>query len=134
MLNDPASVVARTLPGMFSDPRYKRNDRYRYKALVDNIRAGVVVASMNPRFFSYALNQGDTEAAREAKRNGKIDVGFVVLAKINNYNNLVYVDHFNIDDVDAKVAGLDTIPGRYGAFWSLPANMAANYNADDQWM
>jgi hypothetical protein len=134
MLNDPASMVSRAIPGILSDPRCTRKDRYQYKALIDNVRVGIVVASMNPRFFSYALNQGDTEAVREAKRNGKIDVGFVVLAKINNYGNLVYVDHFNIDDVDAKVAGRDVIPGRYGAFWSLPQSMTANYNADDQWM
>ena len=134
MLSDPSSHVARVLPGMFQDPRFKQIDRYRFKALVDNIRVGIVVASMNPKFFSYALNQGDTEAVKEAKRNGKVDVGFVVLTKISNYRAFVYDDAFNIDDVDEKVAGLDLIPGRFGVFWALPASMAANYNADSQWM
>jgi hypothetical protein len=134
MLNDPVSIVSPAIPGILGDPRCTRNGRYQYKALVDNVRVGIVVASLNPKFFSYALNQRDTEEVREAKQNGMRDVGFVVLAKINNYGNLVYVDHFNIDDVDAKVAGCDVILGRYGAFWSLPASIATNYNADEKWM
>jgi hypothetical protein len=134
MLNDLASIVSPAIPGMFGDPRCERIGQYQYKILIDNIKVGVVVASMKPNFFSYALNQGDTEEVREAKQNGKRDVGFVVLAKINNYGHPVYVDHFNIDDVDAKVAGCDLIQGRYGAFWSLPASTAANYNADEKWM
>jgi hypothetical protein len=129
-----ASNVAAVLPGMFNDPRFKQIDRFRYKALVENVRTGIVIASMNPRFFTYALNQGNTSDLQEAIRSGKLDVGFVVLTQVGNYGKFIFDDAFNVEDTDKKLAGLDLIPGRYGPFWALPASMAANYNAADRWM
>jgi hypothetical protein len=133
MLTEPASDVAGKLPGMFQDPRCSRIDKFRYKLVFDGVRVGVVIASWSQKFFSYALNQGDTEDVQEAKRSGKVDVGFVVLAKFGNHGGFVYVDAFDVDDVDKKVAGIHLIHGRLGPFWPLPASIATNYNAGDQW-
>ena len=58
--------------------------RYLYLIEDDGAKIGIVVATLNPSFFEHALNKAAMERVLASLRNGKIDEGYVVFARVDN--------------------------------------------------
>jgi hypothetical protein len=79
-------------------------------------RVGIVLATFNVKFGEYALNQPDFYLLLAAKREGRIDVAFVVETKDWNYG-----DERPAEEVLEIVKDLPTKTGPLGQFWHLPS-------------
>jgi hypothetical protein len=75
---------------------------------------------MAPNRESFLLNKGEFERVRTGLRNGKVDLAFVVAAKIiGDGRPPEYQGADHIETVAANLADRPTISGRYGEFWAL---------------
>jgi hypothetical protein len=109
------------LSAVFTDPRFRWSG-YRSSGEVDGVRIGVVLATMNSNFNTFALNKGDLDRLTEAKRRGKIDVGFVVGARAEKSSERSYQGSMAVDDVVERLRHEPTRSGRLGEFYVLPAS------------
>ena len=74
-------TILAALPNMFRGPLFRQTSRYRYRAKIDGIKVGVVVAARTWRFDNHALGTSDFDRLLEYKSDGKIDFAFVVAAR-----------------------------------------------------
>jgi len=110
------------LSAVFTDPRFRSVGAYRLVGEVDGVSVGVVVATMNPNFPTHALNKGDLDRLAEAKRQGKLDVGFVVGARAEKSGERTYQGSMAIDEVVERLRHEPTRSGRLGPFYPLPSS------------
>lgn len=103
------------------DPRFRWSG-YRLSGEVDGLRVGIVLATMNPSFNTFALNQADRDRLSETKARGKLDVGFVVGARIDSGGRKTYQGSLEVDVVVEQLKGVPTREGRLGPFYVLPAS------------
>jgi hypothetical protein len=117
------------LLNMFEDPRFREFDLYRICGEVDGIKTGIVLATMNPGFSSYALNKGALERLRCAKLGNKVEEAYVVAAQVKGKER-VYRGFLPIEEVCHKIEvfGLEPRLGKFGEFFVLPPGM---FPADD---
>jgi len=110
------------LSAVFTDPRFRWVGTYRLAGEVDGVRVGVVLASMNSSFVTYALNKGDFDRLAEAKRRGKLDVGFVVGARVEKSGKQTYQGSLDVDEVGERLKYEPTREGRLGPFFPLASS------------
>src|SRR5258705_6348023 len=108
------------LNGMFSDPRFARFGRYCYHVEIDGRKIGVVLATMNQGYDSYALNKAEFDRLLAARRDGRLDGAFVVIAKTNGSTTPTYCGEIDAEELDSQLRGLTPRSGRFGEFYVLP--------------
>src|SRR5262249_1912039 len=71
------------LANMFTDRRFELIDRWLYLANIDGTKIAVVIATKNTGYFEYALNRARLDRLLIALHKGKVDEGYVVLARMD---------------------------------------------------
>jgi hypothetical protein len=123
------------LAGMFTDPRFRKFERWCWGAKIEGMSVGVVIATLNPGYDTFALNKPDTERLLAAKRDGQIDEAFVVAASIYALNNHIYCDFKYAEPFYEEVLkNLRPRLGQYGEFWTLPLSQFATTGIADQYV
>ena len=74
------------LAGIFSDPRFTEFRRNCFRGEVNGQKIGVVLATQNPTYTNFALNDGDFTRLLEAGDAGRVDEPWVVFARVNGAN------------------------------------------------
>ena len=79
------------LPIMFADrSRWQQRARHLYLGEHEGKKIGNAVATMSPKFDRYALNKPENQRLLAALRSGRIDMGFVVAARLNGFGPEAY--------------------------------------------
>jgi hypothetical protein len=106
--------------------------RYRLLGQVDGKNVGVVLATKNKNYNSFALNCTDLERLTAAKRDGKIDEAYVVFAKVVDFNTRVFCGQWTLEETKQKMGLLQPKVGQFGEFLVIPLGVAPD--EDDPWM
>jgi hypothetical protein len=104
---------------MFSDPKFHRSDAGKflwYGTTADGARVGVIIATYNDKFNSYALNKPEFDRLLAAEEAGKVDETWVVDCLVNG--PLTFVGERRASEVRAIVEHMSTRTGGLGEFWS----------------
>jgi hypothetical protein len=111
----------KVLGTMLSDDRFKDFAFYSSFGEVNGVKIGVVFATMNVGFTTFALNKEMLERLANAKREGKADEAFVVAIRVNGRKR-VYCGFMPVEETCAKidVFGLEPRTGAHGEFYILP--------------
>jgi hypothetical protein len=111
------------LRGMFTDRRFKRLGRWLWFGEIDDVKIGVVTATLSPGFFEHALNKETEERVLAARSNGRADEGYVVFADSNGFFHFEYTGHRDAVELHRKIVemGLQPRMGRFGEFYVLPS-------------
>jgi hypothetical protein len=108
------------LDGVFTDPRFRAlSSRLRF-GVVDGVKVGVAIANHSANYNNFLLNETDFDRVYDGKTAGKIDLAYVVQAKIDNGNGSVVCDKMDAEKLHRNI--LATTPprvGRFGSFWTL---------------
>jgi hypothetical protein len=108
------------LSGMFTDPRFRKFDKWCWYGEVEGKKVGVVLATINPGYDNFALNKNDTDRLLAAKRDGQLDEAFLVGASVDASNTPTYCDSKDAETFyEEELKKLRPRPGRYGEFWML---------------
>jgi hypothetical protein len=106
--------------------------RYRMQGQIDGRNVGVVLATKNKGYDTFALNCADLERLTAAKNNGKVDEAYVVFAKVIDFNTRVYCGQWTLEETQQKMGLLQPRGGRFGEFLVIPPGVAPE--EDDPWM
>ena len=127
-------TVPKYLPTVFADrQRWRQRAKHVYRGEHDGKKIGVVVATMSPKFDRYALNKNELELLLGYLRSGKIDVAFVVAARLNGFGPEAY-EYQGAGDAETvakRLKGVVAIQGRYGEFYALYLFEIDDDDADD---
>jgi hypothetical protein len=111
------------LAGIFTDDRFQQYGPCRWYGEVDITRVGIVLATYNARYRNYGLNKGDYDRLLDAKRSGKLDEAFVVMAARDGNGARVYRDSADAEVLKAMVlADIQPRDGEFGPFYALPGH------------
>ena len=112
------------LKSIFTDERFQQFGKFRWHAVIDGAKVGVVLATRNPPYDGFALNKGDSDRLLAAKRSGRIDAAYIVKTAIDPRTGaMTFCDSFDAEQLETAV--LATLPlriGKLGPFWVLPPN------------
>ena len=113
------------LAGIFSDPRFTEFRRNCFRGEVNGQKIGVVLATQNPTYTNFALNDGDFTRLLEAGDAGRVDEPWVVFARVNGANR-TFRSATRARELREEIQryGLEARPGRFGPFIVLPAGLA----------
>jgi hypothetical protein len=113
------------LSNIFTDKRFLQIDRWNYFIEVDGAKIGVAVATLNPGFFEYALNKAALDRVLAALRKGKIDEGYVVLARVSESHQSMFTGYRETEELHRQITemGLQPRHGSYGDFYTLPSSL-----------
>jgi hypothetical protein len=106
------------IPHIFDDPRFKSTGSRRRLIGVDGWWAACALAWRPSGYKNYGLNQEDVERLFEKIGDGSLDVGFIVLATIEN-SKPAYVAHREAEAVYANLKDVPARPGPRGLYWLL---------------
>ena len=116
------------LKSIFTDERFQQFGKFRWHAVINGVKVGVVLATRTPPYDGFALNTTDCDRLLAAKRDGRIDLAFVVKTAIDPKTGaMTFCDSFDVEQLETAV--LTTLPlriGKHGPFWVVPPN------ADDE--
>jgi hypothetical protein len=115
------------LSNIFADQRFVPKGRYLYLIENDGAKIGIVVATLNPGFFEHALNKAAIERVLASLRNGKIDEGYVVFARVDNSRQHTFMGCREIEELYQQMMSMGLRPrsGIYGEFYTLPTTLTA---------
>jgi hypothetical protein len=103
---------------MFTDGRFRRIRDRIYFAEIDDKKIGVVLATIYGNYDNYALNRAEYERVLNAKREGRIDLAFVVAVRFNGFGKPP--EYHSANHIEAlDLTGCRKVDGRYGEFWPL---------------
>jgi len=113
------------LAGIFSDPRFTEFRRNCFRGEVNGQKIGAVLATQNPTYTNFALNDGDFTRLLEAGDAGRVDEPWVVFARVNGANR-TFRSATRARELREEIQryGLEARPGRFGPFIVLPAGLA----------
>jgi hypothetical protein len=123
MQDSSPSNPKRSLVHIFTDSLWQRLSRYRHYGEIDGVKIGVVLATKNPRFDNWALNQTDFYRVIAGLRDGRIDEAYVVAAKVNSVGVPRYCDQIEAEELHRKLANEEPRIGAYGAFYVIGAHV-----------
>jgi hypothetical protein len=103
---------------MFTDERWKLIHERIYYGEIDGQKNGVVLATQPPNRDKYAWNCDERERVLNARLTGKIDLAFVVAAKLNGFRKPPEYQCGNFIEA-VSTTSLRKIAGRYGDLWLL---------------
>jgi hypothetical protein len=106
------------IPRIFDDPLFKPAGRRRKLACVNGLWVGVVIAWQPSGYVNFGLNKEDIDRLFEKRGDGSLDVGFVVLATIEN-GKAVYVAHREAEAVRERLKDVPQRDGPYGPYWLI---------------
>ena len=87
VLNNDDREVQDFVPKIFSgDPRWHKIGRWRYLGEINGEKIGVVLATKNRGYDSYALNKDENDSLLKAKQDGRVDQAFIVAARKSGSN------------------------------------------------
>jgi hypothetical protein len=128
IMKDNANVNwSSILSGMFNDPRFRRLSNWCWYAEIEGMKVGVVLATRNPGYATFALNKNDVDRLLAGKRSGKLDHAFLVGTSVDPLNNHVYCNFKDAASFyEQELTKLRPRDGKYGDFWTLTqfANIA----------
>jgi hypothetical protein len=129
--NDHAEM-REVLAGAFTSPNFQhlRGNPNLCKGNHNSTKIAFVIARKSRRFPNCPLNCSDYDRIRAAKRDGKADRFFIVLAKFNK-GIFTYLDHIDLEKADEWLRNRPPTRGPYGSFWPLPLSFATTGFADD---
>jgi hypothetical protein len=107
------------LPNVFNGAPFHQTARSRYRADIDGIRCGVVIAWRGLNYDNHALAKEDLDRLIEFKLNGKLDVSFVIAARRFKYSAHTYVAHCDAEELHEVLASVSPRHGDYGPYWLL---------------
>ena len=106
------------LKTMFSDGQWRRIRDRIYYAEIDGKKIGVVLATMSPNRNDYALNRAEYERVINGKREGKVDLAFVVAVRLSGFGKPP--EYHSANHIEAvSLTGCRKIDGRWGEFFAL---------------
>jgi hypothetical protein len=124
-------TVENFVAAIFTDQRWQWFDRRHYFASYEDARIGAVLATWTPDYENFALNEDDMNRLLGAKRDGKIDRAFVVMAKFNGTR----MEYCSLRDAERYYNEVlrhqPTKNGRYGRFWALRSYLLSD--EDKRW-
>ncbi len=108
-----------TIPinNMFNDPRWSQIAMRLWHN--EDLKKGSVLATWNPRFNNYALNQRELERLIAGKRDRKVDKVTVVAARRNDTGRYEVFGEVDAETLYEKLRDRPTIAGAFGPFWAL---------------
>jgi hypothetical protein len=111
------------LPNIFTDPRFRQISRFRYYAEIDGIKAGIVLATWT-QYGNFALNRNDNDRVLTGKRNGRIDLAYIVKAVFDAETGaLTYRKSYDAEQLyNSVLTSLTLLNGKLGPFWALPSD------------
>jgi hypothetical protein len=118
--------VREAVAKMFGGKPWHHIRRFEWFGNIDGTKVAVVVATMKGDFTNYALGKDGRDRVYDAVKDGKVDVGFLVLAKVDTVGAYTFVDAFNIVEVYDKIERLPTRTSEYGPYWLLSPVLAAS--------
>jgi hypothetical protein len=101
--------------------------RRKYLQTIDGRKIGMVLATKNDGYDTYALNQGEFEDLLEAKRKGRIDEAKVVAAHVvgpvtqHPGENLAHCGEIDAELLATKLKNEKPRNGQFGPFYALEA-------------
>jgi hypothetical protein len=109
------------LANIFTDSRFTEIRRNCWVGEVDGATVGVVLATRNPDYNTFALNKPDLQRLLDGKRNGRVDEAYIVTAHISGIQRS-YCGAMAAEEVWHKIEvfGLRPRTGRFGEFFVLP--------------
>jgi hypothetical protein len=113
------------LANIFGDSRLIEFRRNCFRGEVDGQKIGAVLATQNPTYTNFALNDGDFTRLLEAEDAGRVDEAWVVFARVNG-GKRAFRSAMQARELREQIQnyGLETRPGRFGPFIVLPAGLA----------
>jgi hypothetical protein len=111
------------LRNIFTDPCFIRISRYLKFIAIDGAKIGVVIATLNPRFFEYALNKGEEERLLTSKRNGKVSEAYTVFARVDELYQHTFSGYRDAEELHQQILAMGLRPrnGIHGEFYTLPS-------------
>jgi hypothetical protein len=101
--------------------RYDQQDSRKFTVTVDGHLIGIVLATKNYAFDTFALNKGEFDDLLDAKRDGRV-AGIYVVGR-TTYNggkyDPKYVGEIDGEKLEKQLIGVDPRPGRFGPFYVL---------------
>jgi hypothetical protein len=133
---ETALPVLAALPNIFGGPPWRQTSRYRYRANINGLKVGVVIAARTWRYDNHALNKSDMDLLLEYKKSGKIDAAFVVTARVSKDNAQTYVNYRDAEELYEILKDVAPRMGEFGEYWILrpdltPLGFAASEDEDD---
>jgi len=113
------------LANIFGDSRLIEFRRNCFRGEVNGQKIGVVLATQNPTYTNFALNDGDFTRLLEAGDAGRVDEPWVVFARVNG-GKRAFRSAMRAGELREQIQnyGLETRPGRFGPVIVLPAGLA----------
>jgi len=119
------------LSGMFTDRRFKRLGQWLWFGVIDDVKIGVVTATLNPGYYEHALNKSSEERVLAALTSGRADEGYTVFAESNSSFQFEYRGHADARELHQKIVAMGIQPrnGRFGEFYQLPSVLTMGEDA-----
>jgi hypothetical protein len=118
--------VAALLPGIFTNPVWRKLDRHRRFAVIDGMKVGVILATKSQWHTNHALSNDGLERLLAGKRAGKIDLAYVVFTESSSG----YCAHVDAEHLRERLNGFKPRIGQFGEFWTLPPWFAVSSEHD----
>ena len=113
------------LTDIFSDPAFTEIRHYCFYGEVAGRKIGAILATQNPTYVNFALNEADLTRLIEAKDAGRVNEAWVVFAHVDGQKRTFKGARPAREQREQiKSMGLESRPGRYGPFFVLPAVLA----------
>jgi hypothetical protein len=111
-----------TFHDIFTNPaKYKQHGQRKYSTMVDDRLIGIVLATKNYSYDTFALNKNEYDDLLAAMRDGRIAGAVVVGATINANGNYdpTYVGEIDAEKLALQLTGIEPRHGRFGPFYVL---------------
>jgi hypothetical protein len=107
------------LADIFADTSFTKYGPRKYLAEIDGRRIGVLLATKNSGFDTFALNKAEFDHLLAAKLAGRIDEAFVVAAKINGSTPPSYCGEIDAELLEGSLKRFTPRIGSLGDFYVL---------------
>jgi hypothetical protein len=105
---------------IFESTRFTQHGPRKYSVMTDDGLVGIVLATKNYNFDSFALNKFEFDSLLAAKRDGRLVRVVVVAARNNGGNNPpTYCGEIDAEKLADQLNGIVPRNGRFGEFYVL---------------
>lgn len=125
------AAEGRSPPGNVHQPVVLSSKASPVSGEVNGRKIGVMLATKNPRFDTYALNESDVDALRRANEDGRVDHAFVVLAVTDGTGSFDDGDYRGAIELTELIDGIrehELRVGIHGPFWVLPHHIKDQFD------
>ena len=87
--------------------------------MIDGRRIGILLATKNGNYDTYALNKAELESLLAAKAAGRVDEAYVVAIEQVGALSWEYFDEIEAEQLKKSLKEVPPRTGRYGDFYTL---------------